>query len=76
MEKCGIKVTGTYVVNIDNSYVFDGTLDIQKLFKITDVSEKIQQENETRDVEAVLAEIDCLQYPDAETIKRIFFDVK
>ncbi|MBQ4268846.1 MAG: DUF2779 domain-containing protein [Clostridia bacterium] len=55
LEQCGVNVTGTYVVNIDNSYVFDGTLDIQKLFKITDVSEKIQQENETRDVEAVLA---------------------
>jgi len=28
------------------------------------------------DVEAVLAEIDRLQYPDAETIKKIFFDVE
>ena len=41
LEHCGIKVTGTYVMCIDNTYVFDGTLDIHKLFKITDVSEKV-----------------------------------
>ena len=32
LEKCGIKVTGTYIVHINNEYVFDGTLDVQKLF--------------------------------------------
>ena len=42
LEKCGIKVTGSYVVNINNKYVFDGTLDIKKLFKITDVSSMLQ----------------------------------
>ena len=55
LEKCGIAVTGTYVVHIDNGYVFDGTLDLKSLFKIADVSKNIQNENETRDVEAVLA---------------------
>lgn len=41
LEHCGINVTGTYIMCIDNTYVFDGTLDIHKLFKVTDVSEKI-----------------------------------
>lgn len=38
LEHCGINVKGTYLITIDNSYVFDGVLDIHKLFKITDVS--------------------------------------
>lgn len=41
LEHCGINVTGTYVMCIDNSYVYDGELDIHKLFKITDISEKV-----------------------------------
>ncbi len=54
LEKCGVKVTGTYVVNIDSDYLFDGTLDIQKLFKITDVSALVEQEYEVHSIEAVL----------------------
>ncbi len=38
LENCGVNVKGTYLITIDNSYIFDGTLDIHKLFKITDVS--------------------------------------
>ncbi len=54
LEKCGVKVTGTYVVNINNQYVFDGTLDIQKLFKITDVSALVEQEHDIHSIEAQL----------------------
>ena len=54
LEKCGIKVTGTYVVNINNQYVFDGTLDIKKLFKITDVSAMVEQEYGIHSIEAQL----------------------
>ena len=54
LEKCGVKVTGTYVVNIDSNYVYDGTLDIQKLFKITDVSALVEQEYGIHSIEAVL----------------------
>ena len=54
LEKCGIKVTGTYVVNINNQYVFDGTLDIQKLFKITDISELVEQEYGIHSIEEQL----------------------
>ncbi len=41
LENCGINVTGTYLVCINNEYVFDGTLDIHKLFKIADISESV-----------------------------------
>lgn len=41
LENCGINVTGTYLVCINNEYVFDGTLDIHKLFKIADISETV-----------------------------------
>lgn len=54
LEKCGIKITGTYVVNIDSDYLFDGTLDIQKLFKITDVSAMVEDEYSVHSIEAEL----------------------
>ena len=54
LEKCGIKVTGTYVVNINNQYVFDDTLDIKQLFKITDVSAMVEQEYGIHSIEAQL----------------------
>lgn len=43
LEKCGLNITGTYLMCIDNTYVFDGTLDIRKLFKVTDVSERVAE---------------------------------
>ena len=44
LNKCGIKVTGAYVVNIDSNYVFDGNLDIRKFFKISDVLPMVSDE--------------------------------
>ena len=44
LEKCGVLVDGVYLVTLDRDYVFDGTLDIQKLFKITDLSTLVEQE--------------------------------
>lgn len=44
LEKCGINVTGTYLVNLNKDYVFDGTLDLNKLFVITDVADEIKVE--------------------------------
>ena len=39
LEHCGVTVTRAYVVTLNNQYVFDGTLDISKLFKITDLTD-------------------------------------
>ena len=41
LENCGVNVTGTYIVCINNQYVFDGTLDIHQFFKIADISESV-----------------------------------
>ncbi len=44
LECCGVKVTGTYLVCIDSSYVRGKDLDIYQLFKITDMSEEVADE--------------------------------
>ena len=42
LEKCGINVTGTYVMCLNNQYIYDGkNLDIQQLFRYDDVSESV-----------------------------------
>lgn len=46
LEKCGVKVTGTYVVCINNEYVRRGEIDVKNLFKITDVKDLIADEYE------------------------------
>lgn len=53
LEHCGIKVTNTYVVVINSEYVFDGTLKLNELFKITDVSEGVA--DQSLSVESILA---------------------
>ncbi|MBR3362184.1 MAG: DUF2779 domain-containing protein [Lachnospiraceae bacterium] len=53
LEHCGINVTGTYLVVLNNEYIFDGTLKLDELFRITDVSEEVA--NETGRIEYNLA---------------------
>ena len=43
LEHCGINVTGTYLMHINNRYVFDGTLDLHGLFVIEDVADRVAQ---------------------------------
>lgn len=47
LENCGVNVTGTYLVCLNNEYIFDGVLNIQELFKITDISESVFFESAT-----------------------------
>ena len=54
LEKCGIKVTGTYVVHINSDYVFDGSLEVQKLFTIKDVWALVEEESKNHDIDADL----------------------
>ena len=44
LEQCGIKVTGTYLVRIDNEYVRGNKLDIKGLFYTADLHELVHQE--------------------------------
>lgn len=46
LERCGVNVTGTYLVCLDREYVRDGELDLSKLFKVVDVSEEVAAEQE------------------------------
>ena len=52
LRSCGVNVTGTYLVTINNEYVFDGTLRLEELFKVTDVSSRLP--DEVRKVEGLL----------------------
>lgn len=44
LEKSGINVTGTYLININSSYVFNGKLKLHELFSINDVSKAVAAE--------------------------------
>ncbi len=44
LERCGIAVTNTYLITLNGEYVFDGTLDIKKLFLITDISDPAEDQ--------------------------------
>lgn len=44
LENCGVKVTGTYLVCLDPSYVRGETLEIEKLFQIVDMSDWVAME--------------------------------
>lgn len=56
LEKCGVKVAGTYLVNINSEYIFDGTLQLDKLFKITDVYEFVLKEQKEVEEKIKMAE--------------------
>ena len=45
-EKCGVTVTGTYVVCINSEYVRQGEIDVKKLFRINDVKDLVTDEYE------------------------------
>ena len=67
LENCGVRVTGTYIVTINGDYVFDGTLDIKKLFKATDISSAVG--GEYASVEKNLEEAEALlRLPDEPDI--------
>ena len=44
LEKCGVCVTGTFLVNINSEYIRSGEVDIKQFFKITDVSQSVNEE--------------------------------
>lgn len=56
LEHCGVKVTGTYLVNINSDYIFDGTLKLNELFKITDVWKFVVDEQKEVEEKIKMAE--------------------
>lgn len=41
---CGVNVTGTYLICLDRDYVLAGDLDLERLFKVVDVSDELVEE--------------------------------
>ena len=64
LEKCGVNVTETYLITIDSSYVRGKELDINKLFKITDVTKWVKEEETNTD--RYLAQAEALLQNDVE----------
>jgi len=56
LQNCGVNITGTYLIFIDNNYVLDGDLDINRLFKVTDVWDWVSQEERNISVNLKIAE--------------------
>lgn len=44
LTHCGLNITGTYLVNINNEYVLEGDLDVKQFFLINDISEEVANE--------------------------------
>ena len=56
LEHCGVNVTGTYLVCLNGDYVFDGKLDLNKLFFISDVAEEVKAEIQNIEPNLAIAE--------------------
>lgn len=68
LENCGVKITGTYLVCLNNEYVFDGELNIQELFEITEVSKAVMEEENNIAPNIALAEqlLESKEEPDID----------
>ena len=44
LKKCGIDVTGTYLMQLDKHYILDGELDIKQLFNVYDMAKLVDAE--------------------------------
>ncbi len=44
LEKCGLKIVSVNIVSVNNEYVFNGNLELNKLFKITNVDNLVEEE--------------------------------
>ncbi len=64
LEKCGLQITGVYLVCLNSQYVYDGNLDLSQLFMITDKTEEARKEE--LKVPATLAQAERVLSGDAE----------
>ena len=74
LEHCGVCVTKTYLVTLNNQYVFDGTLDIENLFNITDVSDLVEDQKAFVEPNLTAAEpmLNSADEPDIDLSERCF----
>ena len=69
LQKCGINVTGTYLVHINSNYLFDGNLDINRLFTIENVCELLTEEE--AQIEEKLAQAEKVMKSAEEPYRKI-----
>ncbi len=51
----GVEVAGAYLVILDNTYIFDGILETERLLKVEDVSDKVRELHSTLPAEIEMA---------------------
>ena len=56
LEHCGVNVIKTYLININNAYVFDGEFKPDEFFRITDVTREVEFEYDRVENNLILAE--------------------
>lgn len=56
LEHCGVTVTGTFLVCLNGDYVFDGELDLSRLFFISDVADAVKTEIKNIESNIAIAE--------------------
>ena len=56
LKNCGVEVIRSYLVVINNEYIFDGELDLSGLFSITEVTEEAAWEEQQVEANLKLAE--------------------
>lgn len=44
LQKCGVNIVSTYMINVNTKYNYVGRLNLKKLFKITNVDELVNEE--------------------------------
>lgn len=68
LTHCGVKLDGIFLICLDNHYIFDGQLDIHKLFKITDVTSAVDEEEKNITANLSLAQqlLSCSDEPDID----------
>lgn len=72
LSRCGVNVSGTYLVCVNSSYVFDGELDLSGLFRVIDMATEVDRKYPF--VEGNIAEacrvLTCEAEPDCDISER------
>ncbi len=56
LEKCGVRVSGVFLVILNSDYVYDGRLDLRRLFRIIDISADADRESQWIEPNLAMAE--------------------
>lgn len=68
LERCGVRLEREYLICLNRDYVYDGLLDIMDLFRITDITDAVKEEETKIAANLLLAEqlLSCPDEPDID----------